>query len=149
MGLKIFYCRQTLPYIPIILSWDKIVSVSILDITCSIHSILFALFIFIPRHSKSGGVLCYTLRTVWASDCAWALCFRALSLVFWPMFFKLCLGITIGEEWDGIVSGLISFRNNRVMAAIDVCKNVFSPNIFKINWWISIQDCIFIDIYKI
>ena len=45
---------------------------------------------------------------------------------FWPIFFKLCIDIGIEEEWYGITSGLISFRNNRVMA-LDLCpKCIFS-----------------------
>ena len=44
---------------------------------------------------------------------------------FWPIFFKLCIDIGIGEEWYGIASGLISFWNNRVMA-LDVCKKCFA-----------------------
>ena len=43
---------------------------------------------------------------------------------FCPIFFKLCIDIGIGEEWYGIASGLISFRNNRVMA-FDVCQKCF------------------------
>ena len=39
---------------------------------------------------------------------------------FLPIFFKLCIDIGIGEEWYGIVSGIISFRNNRVMI-LDLC----------------------------
>ena len=43
---------------------------------------------------------------------------------FLPIFFKLCIYIDIGEEWYGIVSEIISFRN-RVMA-FDLCpKCVF------------------------
>ena len=50
-----------------------------------------------------------------------ALRFRALTLVpFLPIFFKLCIGIGIGEEWYGIASGIILFRNNRV-TALDLC----------------------------
>ena len=44
---------------------------------------------------------------------------------FWPIFFKLCIGIGIGEEWYGIASGLILFWNNRVMA-LDVCQKCFT-----------------------
>ena len=47
-----------------------------------------------------------------------ALHFRALTLV--PIFFKLCIDIGIGEEWYGIASGIISFRNSIVMA-LDSC----------------------------
>ena len=36
------------------------------------------------------------------------------------IFFKLCIDIGIEEEWYGIVSGIISFRNNRVMF-LDLC----------------------------
>ena len=39
---------------------------------------------------------------------------------FLPIFFKLCIGIGIGQEWYGIASGIILFRNNRVMA-LDLC----------------------------
>ena len=35
---------------------------------------------------------------------------------FLPFFFKLCIDIGIGEEWYGFANGIISFRNNRVMA---------------------------------
>ena len=44
---------------------------------------------------------------------------------FRPIFFKLCRDIGIGEEWYEIASGLISFRNNRVMA-LDVCQKCFA-----------------------
>ena len=43
---------------------------------------------------------------------------------FWPIFFKLCIDIGVGEEWYGIASRLISFWNNRVMA-LDVCQKCF------------------------
>ena len=39
---------------------------------------------------------------------------------FLPIFFKLCTDIGIGEEWYGIASRIISFKNNRVMA-LDLC----------------------------
>ena len=35
---------------------------------------------------------------------------------FWPIFFKLCMDIDIGEEGFGIAYGLNSFINNIVMA---------------------------------
>ena len=44
---------------------------------------------------------------------------------FWPIFFKRCIDIGIGEEWYGIASGLISFWNNRVVA-LDVCQKCFA-----------------------
>ena len=69
---------------------------------------------------------------------------------FWPIFFKLCMDIDIGEEWFGIgiANGLNLFINNRVMA-LDWCNNVFFLNIFRTNGWILIQFCICIDKYKI
>ena len=39
---------------------------------------------------------------------------------FLLIFFKLCIDIGIREEWYGIVSRIISFRNNRVMT-FDLC----------------------------
>ena len=44
---------------------------------------------------------------------------------FWPIFFKLCIDIGVGEEWYEVASGLISFWNNRIMA-IDVCQKCFA-----------------------
>ena len=38
---------------------------------------------------------------------------RSTLSTFWPIFFKLCIDIGIGEEWYGIASGLISFWNNK------------------------------------
>ena len=49
-----------------------------------------------------------------------ALSFRALTLVAFDPF-KLCIDVGIREEWYGIVTGLISFRNNKIMA-LDVCQ---------------------------
>ena len=49
-----------------------------------------------------------------------ALGFRAKFSTFLPVFFKLCIDIGIGKEWYGIASGIISFRNNRVMA-LNLC----------------------------
>ena len=53
-------------------------------------------------------------------------------------FFKLCIGIDIGEECYGIANGLILFKNNRVMA-LDLCKKCVFPNIFRINGQTSIK----------
>ena len=82
---------------------------------------------FIPRHTKSGGVLCYTLQTFWVSLClsVSASFPDSNSSSFWPIFFKLCMDIDIGEKWFGIANGLNSCINNRVMA-LDWCKNVVS-----------------------
>ena len=65
---------------------------------------------------------------------------------FLPIFFKLCIDIGIGEECYGIASGIISFRNNRVMTH-DLCPNAFLVNILRMNRRISIKFCICIDIY--
>ena len=67
---------------------------------------------------------------------------------FWPISFKLCMGIAIWKEWFGIANGLNSFINNRVMA-LDWCKNVFFISIFRTNGWSLIKFCICIDKYKI
>ena len=81
--------------------------------------------VIIPRHTKSGGVLRYTLRTlsvrpsvVRPSVSASFPCSNFST--FLPICFKLCIGIGIGQEWHGIASGIISFRNNRVKA-LDLC----------------------------
>ena len=52
---------------------------------------------------------------------------------FLPVFFKLCIVLGIGEEWYGIASGIISFRNNRVLA-LDLCPKCFFGQYVK-NWW--------------
>ena len=130
---------------------------------------------FYTSPQKSGGVLCYTLQTVFEClslhpsirlsvrntpyylqkvtyrfVCPYV-CQRFVSdsdySSFWPIFFKLCMDIDIGEEWFGIANGLNSFINNRVMA-LDICKNVFFLNIFRTNGWGLIKFCICIDIYK-
>ena len=146
-----------------------------------------------PRHTKSGGVLRYTLRTlsvrlsirpsvrlsVSASfPCSnfsifWPIFFKlcidndigeewyriASGLIsfwnnsygpwctsemlsasfpcsnfstFWPIFFRLCIDIGIGEEWYGIASGIISFRNNRVMA-LDLCPKCIFGQYLKLR----------------
>ena len=97
----------------------------------SLAAVVFSLFLFIPRYTKSGGVLCYTLRTLSVRS---SVCLSVRSLfpcsnfsTFWPIFFKLCIDIGIGEEWYGIASGLISFWNNRVTCmALDVCQKCFA-----------------------
>ena len=139
---------------------------------------------FMPCHTKSGGVLCYTLRTLsvrpsvvrpsvclsvidigigeeWYAIASGLISFwnnRVMALAsgwisFWnnrvmaldvckkmlcvsfpcsyfstflPIFFKLCIVIGIGEEWYGIASGIISFRNNRVMALDSCPKCIFA-----------------------
>ena len=89
---------------------------------------------------KSGGVLCYTLWTVWVSGR-----YRTLTWV-------VLHGHWYQVEWFGIANGLNSllnsFINNRGMA-LDWCKDVFFFNIFRINRWILIKFCICIDMYKI
>ena len=51
---------------------------------------------------------------------------------FLPIFFKLCINIGIGEEWYGIASGIISFKNNSVMA-LDLCPNAFLVKILHMH----------------
>ena len=64
---------------------------------------------FIPHHTKSGGVLCYTLRKFWHFECLSirpSVSFPDSNLSsFWPIFFKLCMDIDIGEEWFGVEKG--------------------------------------------
>ena len=55
---------------------------------------------------------------------------------FWPIFFKRCTDIDIGEEWLGIANGLNSFINNRVMA-LDWCKNVIAGLRVVFDWFFS------------
>ena len=80
----------------------------------------------ITRHTRSGGVLCYTLRKFWVSVHP-SIClsvrpsispsFPASNLSsFWLIFFKLCMDIDIGEVWLGIANGLNLNINNRVIA---------------------------------
>ena len=57
-----------------------------------------------------------------------------------------CIDIRIREEWYGIASGIISFRNNIVMA-LDSCPKCILLSILKMNRQISIKFCICIDIY--
>ena len=111
--------------------------------------------IFILCHTKSGGILlCYTLRKFWNFEYlsvrpSVSASFPDSNLSsFWPIFFKLCKYIDIGEEWFGIANGLNLFINNRVMA-LNWCKNVFFLNIFRTNGWILIKFCLCIDKYKI
>ena len=107
----------------------------------------------IPAHKKWRGIILY-LRTVWVSiypsirgSVSFSFPDSNLS-IYWPIFFKLCMDIDIKEEWFGIANGLNSYINNSVMA-LDWCKNVFFPNIFRTNGWILIKFCRCIDIYKI
>ena len=65
------------------------------------ESSLGAQIIFIPRHTKSGRVLCYTLWKFWVSvrPSVSASFLDSNLSSFWPIFFKLCMDIDIGEEW--------------------------------------------------
>ena len=66
-------------------------------------------------------------------------------ITFLPIFFKLCIDIGIGQEWYEIASGIISFRNNRVMA-LDLCPKCILVNTLRMNRRISIKFCICTDI---
>ena len=57
-----------------------------------------------------------------------------------------CIDIGIREEWSGIASGIISFRNNIVMA-LDSCPKFIFAQYLKKNRRISIKFCICIDMY--
>ena len=87
---------------------------------------------YTPPHKKWQGILLYppTLSvhpSVHPSICLFVSALFPCSnfSTFWPIFFRLCIDIGIGEEWYGILSGLIPFWNNRVMA-LDVCQKCFA-----------------------
>ena len=67
--------------------------------------------------------------------------FLALFSMFLPIFFKLCIGIGIGKEWYGIASGIISFRNNRVMA-LEYVFTDFLQTLHRHWYWTGVVwDC--------
>ena len=97
----------------------------------NVHVVLVQYFdhfflLFIPCHTKSGGVLCYTLRKFWVSiRPSVSASFPDSDLSsFWPIFFRLCMDIDI-REWFGIANWLNLFVNNRNIT-LDWCKNVVS-----------------------
>ena len=130
---------------------------------CSNFSTFWPIFFKLCRHWYWGGV-------VW--DCKWSnfvlkqqsygpwcmskmLCasFPCSNFsTFLPIFFKLCTDIGIGEEWYGIASGIISFRNNRVMALDSCPKCVFAQclkneqtnfnKILHMHWYVYIWSVI-------
>ena len=107
--------------------------------------------VFIPRPKKVAGYYVIPSEPFWVSVVrpSVSASFPDSNLSsFWPIFFKLCMDINIGEEWFGITNGLNSFINNRAMA-LDWGKNVFFLNIFRTNGWILIKFCICIDMHKI
>ena len=107
---------------------------SIIKIKLSVNTTTDITHFYTPPQN-SGGVLCYTLRTVFFSvhpsiypsiRPSISPSFPDSNLSsFWPIFFKLSKDMDIGVEWFGIANGLNSFINNRVMA-LDLCKSVFS-----------------------
>ena len=124
-----------------LLSWKFVRNI----VKIIIHKIHVDL-VFIPHHKKVAGYYVTPSESFeFPSVRLSALRFRSLNLSsFWPIFFKLCMDINIGEEWFGIANGLNLFINNRVMA-LDWCKNVFFLNTFGTNGWILIKFCICID----
>ena len=52
---------------------------------------------------------------------------------FLSIFFKLCIDIGIRAEWYGIASGIILFRNNRVMA-LDLYPKCIFGQYLKNEW---------------
>ena len=100
-----------------------------------LYKIHFIYIVFIPRYTKSGGVLCCTLRNVWVSvRPSVSPSFPCSNFsIFWSIFFKLCIDIDIGEEWYGITNGLFSFRNNRVMA-LGLSKKCVFPQYLQNKW---------------
>ena len=107
-------------------------------------------FIFIPRHTKSGGVLCYTLRTVWVvvRPSVSASFLDSYLSSFGSIFFKLCMDIDIREEWFWDCKWA-NFIYKQHSMTLNWCKNVFFLNIFRTNGWTLIQFYKSIDIYMI
>ena len=97
------------------------------------HTFCIVCCFFTPPHKKWRGIMLYPptfeCPTVCPSSVRLSVCQRFVPCsnfsTVWPIFFKLCIDIGIGEEWYGIASGLIWFWNNRVMA-FDVCQNCFA-----------------------
>ena len=102
-----------------------------------------------PPHKKWRGIMLYPSKILkfWVSvRPSISASFPDTNLSsFWPIFFKLCMDIDIGEEWFGIANGLNSSINNRVMV-LDWYKNVvsgltwvvFDRTFFKL-WWTLIS----------
>ena len=74
------------------------------------------------------------------------ICFRALSWVFWPVLFKLCILDYIGEDRFGIVDGSISQNELRVIS-LDICWILVSVPYLKQFWLILFNLCILVDIW--
>ena len=91
-------------------------------------------FLYTATQKVWGGIILYPPNrlSVHPSVCSSALRFQAPTLVRIPIFFKLCIGIDIGEEWYGIATGLFLFRSNIESWPLIYVKNVFFPNIFRI-----------------
>ena len=88
---------------------------------------LFFVTFYTPPHKKSRSIKLYPPNFECPSSIRLSVStsFPCSNFsTFWPIFFKLCIDIGIGEEWYGIANGLISFWNNRVMA-LDVCQKCF------------------------
>ena len=85
--------------------------------------------LFILRHKKWRGIMLYPQNRLSIRPSVGASFPGSNFSIFWTDFgFKICIGIDIGEEWFGIANGLIS-----LWPLIYVKKNVFFPNIFRIN----------------
>ena len=78
---------------------------------------------YTPPHKKWRGIMLYPPNFECPSVClSISTSFPCSNFsTFWPIFFKLCIDIDIGEEWYRIASGLISFWNN-IVIALDVCQ---------------------------
>ena len=94
--------------------------------------------VFIPRHTKSGGVLCYTLRTlsVRPSSVRPSVCLSVSTSfpcsnfsTICPIFFRLCIDIGIGEECPSVRPSV-----RLSISASFLCSNVstFWPILFKL-----------------
>ena len=99
--------------------------------------------VFIPHHTKSGGVLCYTVRKFWVSiHPSVSASYPDSNLSnFWPIFFKLCMDM---EEWFGIANGLNSWITTELWPLIDVKMSFPETNLSSI-WLIFFKLCVDID----
>ena len=113
-------------------------------------------YFYTPPHKKRRGIMLYPPNFECPSVCP-SVCLSVRASfpcsnfsTIWPIFFKLCIDIGIGEEWYGIASGLISFWNNsygpwcmsKMLCASFPCSNfsTFLQIFFKLRIDIGIGE---------
>ena len=103
---------------------------------------------FIPCHTKSGRVLCYTLQTLSVRPSvirpSISTSFPCSNFsTFWPIFFKFCIDTSIGEEWYWIAWANFVLKQHsygpwcmsKMFCASFPCSNLstFLPIFFKLG----------------